>query len=340
MKPAIFIDAYLSSNDREQVFHKNVQNFIDHGYDVFIISNKISNFDKFDKVKYFEYDSRNRLLKDTTGYLLTSDSDYFRYKRRYTYSGSNVIRMLDLLSPLFNTTNLSVLYNTRRICEIVKEIGYTNILRVEYDCIFDRYDLENTILKGCETESWNNYGLATSGCFGIYTNWIYLNVDYFMDNIPSIKNEDQYKDFIIKKFGELKYLTFETILSSVLTNLKRISVVDMTKYLGNNTDTYSSDQSYNRYNFYSGRLLVTTVNNHTTLVIENQYDDKISVNVTRNDKTETFHLSNSEFYVFDIDPTEKICVKHKDHIKHIDMSIPCPNNFGSPTENDVLITKV
>ena len=327
MKPAIFIDAYLSSSEREQTFHKNVQNFIDHGYDVFIISNKISNFDKFDKVKYFEYDSRNRLLKDTNGYLPSSDSDYFYYGKKFTFNGDVEPHVLFIYSPIFNTTNLSVLYNTRRICEIVKEFGYTNILRVEYDCIFDRYDFENTILKGYETESWNDYGLAASGCYGIYTNWIYLNVDYFMSKIPSIQSDYQYKDFVFKNFGELKYLTFEKILYRILNKIKIIGVEEAEKYVGKNTNNFTSDQTYNRFNFYSGRLLVATANSNSCVILDNEYTETISVTIIRDNLIEIITMPSKTFYTFSINPNQYVCVKHKEHNKIVDTTSMCVGEF-------------
>lgn len=329
MKPAIFIDAYLSSNDREQVFHKNVQNFIDHGYDVFIISNKISNFDKFDKIKYFEYDSRNRLLKDTTGYLSTSDSDYFQYAKKFNFNGDVNVEphVLFIYSPIFNTTNLSVLYNTRRICEIVKEFGYTNILRVEYDCIFDRYDFENTILKGYETERWNDYGLAASGCFGIYTNWIYLNVDYFTNKIPVIKTENQYKEFLLNNFCELKYLTFEKMMYRILNKIKILGVDESEKYVDNNTNKFTSDQTYSRFNFYSGKLLVASANNHSCIVLDNQYDEEISVTITRDNLIEIITMPSKTFYTFSINPNQYVCIKHKEHTKIIDTTSMCVGEF-------------
>jgi len=327
MKPAIFIDAYLSSNEREQVFHKNVQNFIDNGYDVFIISNKISNFDKFDKVKYFEYDSRNRLLKDTTGYLLSSDSDYFNYNKKFGFCSDVEPHALFTYSPIFNTTNLSVLYNTRRICEIAKEFGYTNILRVEYDCIFDRYDFENTILKGYETESWSDYGLASSGCFGIYTNWIYLNVDYFISKIPSIQTDYQYKDFVFKNFGELKYLTFEKILHRILNKIKILNADESEKYVGKNTNTFTSDQTYNRFNFYSGKLLVASANNHSCIVLDNQYDEEISVTITRDDVVEMINMPAGTFYTLGIYPKQYVSLQHKKHTKIVDTTSMCVGEF-------------
>lgn len=327
MKPAIFIDAYLNSPDREETFHKNVQNFIDHGYDVFIISNKIIKFDKFNKVKYFEYDSRNRLLKDQNNYVTSSDNDYFYYGKKYHFNGSIEDRVLFTYSPIFNTTNLSVLYNTRRICDIAKEFGYTNILRVEYDCIFDRYDFENTFLKGYETEDWNNYGLAGAGCFGVYTNWIYLNVDYFISKIPLIQSDYQYKDFICKNFGELKYLTFERILYRLLNKIKILTDDEARNCVGINTNTFTSDQTYNRFNFYSGRLIVVSVNDHTSVLLDNQYDEEISVTIVKDTNVELVVMAKKTFHTFSINPNQYICIKHNEHVKVIDTTSKCSSNL-------------
>lgn len=327
MKPAIFIDAYLNTPEREAIFQRNVQNFIDAGYDLFIISNKIHSFDKFDKVKYFEYDSRNRLLKDRSGYLASSDSDYFHYGKDYTFIHNSEKYKFNTYSPIFNTTNLSVLYNTRRICEIVKEFGYTNVLRVEYDCIFESYDLENTLLKGYDTEDWNNYGLAAWGCYGVYTNFLYLNVDYFISKIPLIKTDYQYKDFILESFGELKYLTFEKVIAWKLNKLKVLNRDETDKYVVNTTNTFTSVQSTNRYNFYSGNLLVSTINDHTALLIDNEYQEPIDITIEHGDKKETINLYSNCFYYLNITPGIYLCVKHKDFVKVIDTTKPCVGKF-------------
>lgn len=327
MKPAIFIDAYLNTPERESLFQRNVQNFIDAGYDLFIISNKIHTFDKFDKVKYFEYDSRNRLLKDRSGYLASSDSDYFYYGKEYTFSHDNQKHMMHTYSPIFNTTNLSVLYNTRRICEIAKEFGYTNILRVEYDCIFSSYDLENTLLNGYKTEDWNNYGLAAWGCYGVYTNFIYLNIDYFLSKIPLIKSDYQYKEFVSDSFGELKYLTFEKIIAWKLNKLRILSKDDTDRYVVDTTNTFTSVQNTNRYNFYSGNLLVVTMNEHTGLLIDNEYSEPVSVTIEYNGIVETITLQPQCFYYMNIVPGKQLCIKHNNLIKPIDTTTTCVGTF-------------
>jgi len=327
MKPAIFIDAYLNTPEREAMFQRNVQNFIDAGYDLFIISNKIHSFDKFDKVKYFEYDSRNRLLKDRSGYLASIDSDYFHYGKNYTFSQDTKMYTLHTNSPIFNTTNLSVLYNTRRICEIAKEFGYTNILRVEYDCIFESYDLENTLLKGYDTEDWNNYGLAAWGCYGVYTNFVYLNIDYFISKIPLIKTDYQYKDFILESFGELKYFTFEKIIASKLNKIKVLGKEDTEKYVVHTTNSFTSIQSTNRYNFYSGNLLITSVNNHTGLLIDNEYKEDVKITIEFDSNIETTSLASGCFYYINISPCKHLCIKHKDLVKVIDTTNTCVGTF-------------
>jgi len=327
MKPAIFIDAYLNTPEHEAVFQRNVQNFIDAGYDLFIISNKIHTFDKFDKVKYFEYDSRNRLLKDRSGYLASSDSDYFHFSKDYIFSHNNQKHTMHTCSPIFNTTNLSVLYNTRRICEIAKEFGYTNILRVDYDCIFSSYDLENTLLNGYKTEDWNNYGLAAWGCFGLYINFIYLNIDYFLSKIPLIKSDYQYKEFISDSFGELKYLTFEKIIAWKLNKLRILNKDDTNLYVVNTTNIFTSVENTNRYNFYSGNLLVVTMNEHTCLLLDNEYSEPVSVTIEYNDVVDIITLQPRYFYFKDIEPGKKLCIKHNNLVKSIDTTTSCVSTF-------------
>jgi len=323
MKPLIFIDAYINTPEKEEVFVKNVNNFIDAGYDLFIISNKLVKFDKFDKVKYFEYDSRNRLLKDKYGYKSASDSCFFIMKKQYIdYMNGNKEEDFNILAPIFNPTNLSVLYNTRRMCEVAKEFGYTNIMRVDYDCIFDRYDFENTFLKDAETSDWNNYGVAAPGCFGIYINWVYLNIDYFIKNIPLIKTEDQYKEFLLNNFGELKYLTFEKIIYTLLNKIRILTPEENELFIGVDTNLFTTDEQTNRLDVFSEKLLVVVANDKSLLVLENQYPNSIDVNITIDNNSPIIQtiLPNCSM-LYNCVGYKTIKVTHLNQIKLIDENI-------------------
>lgn len=330
MKPAIFIDAYINSPEKENIFKQNVNNFIDAGYDLFIISNKLVKFDRFDKVKYFEYDSRNRLLKDKYGYKSASDSCVFIMKKQYfDYMNNGREEHLNIVSSIFNPTNLSVLYNTRRICDIAKEFGYTNIMRVDYDCIFKRYDFENTFLKDAETSDWNNYGVAAPGCFGIYINWVYLNVDYFISKIPLIKTENQYKDFLLDNFGELKYLTFEKIIYTLLNKIRILTHEENQLFIGYDTNLFTTDEQSNRLDIYSDKLMVVVANDKSLLMIENQYSNSVDINVMIDNNPpiiQTILPNCSQLY--NCSGYKTIKVTHLNHTKIIDSNIIYQANFN------------
>ena len=323
MKPAIFIDAYINTKEKEEVFVKNINNFIDAGYDLFIISNKLIMFDKFDKVKYFEYDSRNRLLKDKDGYKQTSDSGTFTINKQYIdITDSKNSEELIVTSTIFNPTNLSVLYNTRRICDIVKEFGYTNVMRVDYDCIFKRYDFENTFLKDNDISDWNNYGVAGPGCYGLYVNWLYLNVDYFISKIPLIKTENQYKDFIQDNFGELKHLTFERIIYGLLKKLRILTDSEDQMYVGSDTNMFTTDEQYNRLDIYSDKLLAAVVNNKSLLILDNQYNTPITIDIHIDDKLVlTYNVLSNCAQIVNCKDYKTITIKHLDKIKVINSNI-------------------
>jgi hypothetical protein len=244
-------------------------------------------------------------------------------KKQYIdYMNGNKEEDFNILAPIFNPTNLSVLYNTRRMCEVAKEFGYTNIMRVDYDCIFNRYDFENTFLKDAETSDWNNYGVAAPGCFGIYINWVYLNIDYFIKYIPLIKTENQYKEFLLNNFGELKYLTFEKIIYTMLNKIRILTPEENELFIGVDTNLFTTDEQTNRLDVFSEKLLVVVANDKSLLVLENQYPNSIDVNITIDNNSPIIQtiLPNCSM-LYNCVGYKTIKVTHLNQIKLIDENI-------------------
>lgn len=211
-KPAIFIDAFISSPERQNLLDYNINNFAEAGWDVFVISNKMPSFDAFHNVKYFEYDSRNRLLLNRGKYDLTSqviiyDSFYDSAGKRFNYR---------TCSPFHGFTNWTLLYNMRRMALTAKRFGHTHFIGCEYDIKFKDYNLLNNIFKGFgDTESSTNAMFITSPHWGIITNLYLLNVDTVLNTIPDMETEGDYDNFLINRYGNLKSPVFEKLIQDL-----------------------------------------------------------------------------------------------------------------------------
>ena len=158
------MDAFLTDEKRHEIFNYNVSNFIKHGWDVFIISNKIGHFNSFSGVKYFEYDSRNRILPDRNRYDLSRDIMLY-YAELYDSSGKYIF---DAVTNTHGFTNWSLLSNMRKMAVVAKEFGHTHFITCEYDILFKNYNLMETIFKGFgETERSKNAMVVNHGGWGV-----------------------------------------------------------------------------------------------------------------------------------------------------------------------------
>lgn len=211
-KPAVYIDAFLADDKRHEIFNRNVINFINSGWDVFVISNKIRDFNLFSKVKYFEYDSTNRILPDRYRYPLPSVIGYqfFVHNSQNTY----LFRGKD---PIHGFTNWTLLYNLRHMAEIVKSRGYSHLITCEYDLTFKNYDLMNTIFKKFGTTENSTKCMIQRGNFGFgsLTSVYLINVDLVLNTIPILNTEDDYEKFLVSVYGYPKSPVYEELFSNL-----------------------------------------------------------------------------------------------------------------------------
>lgn len=299
-KPAIFIDAFLSDEKRHEIFNYNVSNFIKHGWDVFVISNKIFHFDSFAGVKYFEYDSTNRVLPDRNRYKLKSRMHF--NLNFYDNAGKTVV--FSGYDDYHGFTNWTLLYNMRRMAEIAQRFGHTYFITCEYDMMLKNYDLMNTLFKDFgKTENSKKCMVHPGTGFYCMTNIYLISVDTVLSTIPVLHTEDDYERLLVSTYGIPQSTVYEQLFADLFikyvgnwengvsngAELIPASVYWDTvdgygKYMSDGSDGNSrTSMSYNG-------VILTPVNNNTSFFVSNGKNTPVFVEYTTEGYHNTFIL--------------------------------------------------
>jgi hypothetical protein len=264
-KPAIFIDAFISSGENKKWFDYNLSNFIKQGHDVFIISNKMPCFDKFENIKYFEYDSKNRLITDSSKYTLYTAMNWW-----LELGGGSLIGQ----SKVHGFTNWTILYNLKKICKVLKSYGYEYMIRCEYDVVFKNYDLMNTVFKDFDTNEKSKTCMIMSGDYGCTTNFFLININYLDSKIPEMESEEDYIKFLYSLYGCNLSPVFEHLFNDIIKNdceyLNPNSTFEYIEHLG--VCISAGDLGY-RHKLTYNNIFMTPITNNTEFFIQNNSKD-------------------------------------------------------------------
>ena len=269
-KPAIFIDAFISDKEKKKWFDYNLSKFIKQGHDVFIISNKMPSFDKFEDIKYFEYDSTNRLLTDRSKYTLISHMNWAH--QLYDNSGNSCI--LQGHTNPHGFTNWTILYNLKKICKVLKSRGYEHMIRCEYDVIFKNYDLMNTIFKDFDTNEKNKTCMILPDEFGCVTNFFLININYLDSKIPEMESEEDYIKFLHSLYGHNLSPVFEELFNDIIKNdCEYLNPNSTFEYIENIGICLSGGDLGHRHKLCYNSIFMTPVNNNTEFFMKNSSID-------------------------------------------------------------------
>jgi len=285
--PAIFIDAYITTNDQKKWFDYNLSNFIKNDWDIFIISNKMTSFDKFSEVKYFEYDCNNRILTDTTRYKISSPLSWFYelYNKEGEYR-------VEGLSGIHGFTNWTILYNLKRICKVLKKFGYKHAIRCEYDVSFKDYKLMNTIFS-----SFNNDKkcMILPGDWGCTTNFFLFDVEYLDSKIPELETESDYLNFMHTLYNTNESPVFESLFKDIVhSECEYLNVEKTFDYIDKISACASSDDSIYRHKNVYKKLFLSPINNNSEFFFYNSSLNKknIYINYSTFDSFDNLITSN------------------------------------------------
>jgi hypothetical protein len=310
MKPAIFIDAFLTDDTRHHIFNHNVSNFIKHGWDVFIISNKINDFNQFSGVKYFEYDSTNRILPNRHRYELSSDLFY----NMTLYDGYGNPLYFRARDTSHGFTNWTLLYNNRKIAEVMKRFGHTHFIRCEYDIVFKNYDLMNTMFSdfGKTEQSLNCMVHPFASGFGCRTYTYLMSIDNILNTIPVLNTEDDYEQFLIKTYGRSVSPVYEKLIEDLFvkyvggvpTGAHFITDEQWDSAILQSSSCFSEGDTGNTRRSYIGHkpTVICPVNNNTKLFMWNYGSKEVFIEYTTGNpaKTNVFLLNPHSWLTVDV----------------------------------------
>lgn len=340
-KPAIFMDAFLTDEGRHEIFNYNVSQFIKHGWDVFVISNKIGHFGSFSGIKYFEYDSTNRILADKTRYELISR--LVTHSHVGSLDGSEYMFRAD--TPTHGFTNWTLLYNMRRMALAAKLFGHTHFITCEYDIRFKNYNLMDTIFKGFgDTEKSKTCMVIPHGGFGCLTNLYLINVDFVLSRIPDMPTEDDYEQFLRSLYGSPRSPVFEQLFWEKLVEY------DSTTETGKNAEfipdsvffdnleewgVFISDGDLGlRQTIFYKSLLVSPANNNTVFFIRHEkYDTPVLVEYVTDQETKQFTINPQHWITIPCEGRQYIKIRTSESVKHttnyitFDLSKQCDATF-------------
>ena len=264
-KPAIFIDAFISTGENKKWFDYNLSSFIKQDYDVFIISNKMPCFDKFEDVKYFEYDSMNRLITDSSKYTLYTVMNWWHDLCGGSLRGQ---------SKVHGFTNWTILYNLKKICKVLKSRGYEHMIRCEYDVVFKNYDLMDTIFKNFGSTENSKTCMIMSGDYGCTTNFFLININYLDSKIPEMESEEDYIKFLCSLYGYNLSPVFEQLFNDIIKNdceyLNINSTFEYIEHLGICISV--GDLGY-RHKLCYKNIFMTPITNNTEFFLQNNSKD-------------------------------------------------------------------
>ena len=209
MKPIVIIDFFYKDSHSEDVFLRSVERIKNFGLKVLLVTGgEIT--DRIQKsVDYVLYNSDNFLFENF-------DYRYFHPWNFRTDNGDHIHH-----SFYFSTQRhgLAVLINIFNSVKLAKSLGYTHFHRILYDTTLGPKCLEfmRDLPEMCES-----YGKKGMFYFNdqehpdIKGEYFFSDVDFFLESVPCIRSEEEFRSVLIENFGDLSFLITEKYLHDFL----------------------------------------------------------------------------------------------------------------------------
>lgn len=204
MNPILILDCFIREKSEEEV----LLNFLDKvkklDKPVFLVSNSILSEEIQKRVNFFFYDKRNNLFSQ----------QYTNVNKIFYWTDYGDFMVYDTLENL-QKHGLSVLINLYNSIKIVKELGYTHFIKMEYDATLGDVTLDkmNELLK---TEKkavfFEEKGDIEDEGMSIIVHFFFSEIEFFLNNFWIIDSEETYRKFLIEKKKNLDFLTMERFL--------------------------------------------------------------------------------------------------------------------------------
>jgi hypothetical protein len=207
-KTITIVDCYIHDNVVLSKLKKCLENLNRFGHKILLVSNTTPPTEILNLVDHFFYNSENKLFKQK--YEETDLVDVWRDLgtfKAHEISSSIQKHGLSVLSNLFNCLDLA------------KSLGYKHFQRIEVDDLFsdEGYKFMSQIPKTLELTNKKALFYFNEGR-DVSFHFFYSNIDFFINNVVRITDEDSYRRFLRKQgYGE-QFKNVEIFLYDNLMN--------------------------------------------------------------------------------------------------------------------------
>lgn len=207
-KKITIIDCFVRNSRIEDKLLRSIQNLKRRGEKILLISNLSPKNEIIKECDYFIFDRNNRLLKE----------DYTNVKVVDFHISAGSF-MIHNLKPGLQRHCLSVMSNLYNSLTLAKSLGYEYFQRIEVDDLFGSTSLikMGEIFNECIRQK-------KEGCFyfnddhkNISFHFFLSKIDFFLERIPKLLTEEDYKDYLIKTQGNLDFVIAEELVYNEIT---------------------------------------------------------------------------------------------------------------------------
>lgn len=245
MKPIIIVSSYIYNEETEIILNESLDTLLKTGYDILIVSNSTMKPETLAKVNYHLYISDAIMFGDD--YTNLREIDFF-------FKNENFVLHHFMLSQ--QKYGLSVLRNLFTSLDLAKSLNYDSFFLVTGDNRFCDQGIE--FLKSaphlCQSLGKKSM-IYFEGIDNVNTVPLYSEIDYFKEIIENVKDEEHYKEYLIKTQRNLDFMDVEKFFHTNLKNVNREFILekDNTRIMEDFPDTvfnlvtgvYNTSKKYN-----------------------------------------------------------------------------------------------
>lgn len=224
MKVVTIIDCFIQNENHQRIVDSSIQKMRSVGHPILLVSANVVDRDLQPKVDFFLYDSRNQLFeredyvyKHPWHFWINCES-FFSHNFYYSRQRHG----LPVLINLFNSLRLA------------KSLGFTHFQRILYDMNPSQKCLDwiSQIPKICESQNKRGlcyYNADQGGYDDLEGGYMFFEIDYFLDKVPQVGSEEDYRRIVLENKGEMEFLIIEKFLHYFLEKGGSEDVIKGTK---------------------------------------------------------------------------------------------------------------
>lgn len=232
----IIVSTYIYNKKTEEILRECLDCLKKTGKDLFIMSNSILEKETLEKANSYLYFSKSPFFEDKYDNIPV-------YDFWFGCDGFEVHHFI----PSYQRYGLAVLYNLFNSLETAKSMGYESFYLVVGDNYFgdDSIEFIKKMSDLCEEQGKKSFFYVSEGV-DVSTAIIYSNIDFFLENFPNIKKEEDYRKYLLDNQGNLDFLDVEKLL------YKAICRIDENQIIKKPESTLLQDFSDAKFNLVSG----------------------------------------------------------------------------------------